>query len=194
MNASTLQAEAREQFGKGAAHRLRAAGKIPGLVYSGGNEPLHITLDPAELRLVFQRSGNPNTVLNIKLGDVEKLVLLKATQKHPVSRDLLHADFFEISPDKEVVVEVPIKEFGRAKGLIMGGKLQRLRRTVPVKALPANIPAVIEVDITEMDLGDFMRASDIKAPEGAELSYENDFNVFSMKGRRVAVTTEEEES
>jgi large subunit ribosomal protein L25 len=184
MDATPLSAESRSEFGKGAARKIRAAGRIPALVYRDGADPAHISIDPAELRLIFQRSSNPNTILAIDTGAGVKHCVLTATQKHPVSRRLLHADFFEVREDETLLVEVPVTHVGKAKGIIVGGKMQKLRHTLPIRALPQNIPAVIEVDVTEMDLGDMLRASAVVPPEGCEVITKVDFNIFACKGRR----------
>lgn len=194
MNATPLQASAREQFGKGAARKMRAAGKIPALVYRDGAAPTHISVDPAELRLLFARSKNPNMVLTVDVGGGPKNCILTATQKHPLTRELLHADFYEVAADKELTVNVPVTPVGKPKGAIVGGKIHIIRRTVPLVCLPANIPAVLELDVTGMDLGDYYRVSDIVPPEGCRIATENDFNIYALKGRRVAAVADEEEA
>jgi large subunit ribosomal protein L25 len=191
MNASQLSAESRAPSGKGAARKLRAAGRIPALIYRGGNEPTHISVDPSELRLIFFRSKNPNTVLSIDVDGSTHLCLLSDTQKHPVSRDLLHADFLEIAADAQVTVNVPVRAEGKAKGMVVGGKLQRLRRTVPVRCLPKDIPAEVVVDITDLDINEFVRVSALPNPEGGVIVYENEYNVLSLKGRRTEADDED---
>jgi large subunit ribosomal protein L25 len=190
MDATPLQAEARTQFGKGAARKLRQSGRIPALVYRAGGEPTHITLDPAELRLAFQRSGNPNMLLKIDVGTGPKVCLLTDTQKHPLTRELLHADLYEVVEDSLVVVKVPVRSVGKSKGIILGGKLQTIRRDVPLRCLPKDIPPFLSIDVTNVDLGGYYRASMVQAPEGCEVVYENDFNIFAVKGRRVEPVAE----
>ena len=186
MNATPLQASAREQFGKGAARKMRRAGQIPALVYRDGGEPTHITVDPAELKLLFQRSGNPNMILTVDVGTGPKNCILTATQKPPLSRELLHADFYEVVADKKVTVNVPVSAVGKPKGAIVGGKIQIVRRTVPLSCLPKDIPAVLEIDVTHMDLGDFYRVDELTPPAGCTVASDRNFNIFALKGRRVA--------
>lgn len=189
MDATPLQAESRTDFGKGAARKLRAAGLIPALVYRDGAEPTHVAVDPNALRLIYQRSNNPNTIVGLTVGEQVINCLLTDTQKHPVSRDLLHADFYAIREDEAVLVEVPVSPVGKAKGTIVGGKIQRLRHTVPIRALPKDIPALIEVDVTPLDLGDILRSNQINTPEGCTLVTEQPFNVFACKGRRTGAAS-----
>lgn len=194
MNASQLSAESRAPSGKGAARKLRAAGRIPALIYRGGNEPTHISVDPSELRLIFFRSKNPNTVLSIDVEGSTHLCLLTDTQKHPVSRSLLHADFLEIAEGAAVTVNVPIRAEGKAKGMVVGGKLKRLRRTVPVRCLPKDIPLELVVDISDLDINEFVRVSSLPNPEGGVIVYDNEYNVLSLKGRRSEAVVEDDEA
>ncbi|MED5373459.1 MAG: 50S ribosomal protein L25 [Myxococcota bacterium] len=189
MDATPLQAQSRTDFGKGAARKLRAAGQIPALVYRDGAEPTHVAVDPQALSLIYQRSNNPNTILGLTVGEQVINCLLVDTQKHPVSRKLLHADFYAIREDESVLVEVPVVPVGKAKGATFGGKIQRLRHTVPVRALPKDIPAVIEVDVSPLDLGDILRSTEVSTPEGCTIVSDTPFNVFACKGRRVAASS-----
>jgi len=193
MNATLLSAEARAPSGKGGARKLRSTGRIPALIYRNGEVPTHISIDPTELRLVFTRSENPNTVLKIEVDGQTHLCLLRDTQKHPVSRILLHADFFEIAEHQEVTVHVPVRPEGRAKGMLLGGVLQFLSRSIPVRCLPKDIPSELVVDVEDLDINEFVRVSEVPNPPGGEIIYDNDYNVLSLKGRRFDEELEEEE-
>lgn len=194
MNTTPLSAAPRTEYGKGAARKLRATGRIPALVYRGGNAPTHISVDPKELRLLFQRAENPNAILALEVDGTTHNCLLTATQKHPVSRALLHADFYEVVEGDEVTVSVPVFHVGKARGAVLGGRINYIRRSVPVTCLPADIPAKIDIDVTEMDLGEFLRASGVVLPEGCRIDVDNDFNVLSCKGRKLELELEAEEA
>ncbi|MCB9744827.1 MAG: 50S ribosomal protein L25 [Alphaproteobacteria bacterium] len=188
MNTVPLPASARQDFGKGAARKLRATGQIPGVIYRSGEAPLHIALDPFELRKLYRRTQNINSVLELDVDGDKRVVLLKDRDVHPVSRDILHVDFFEIRQDEPVTIKVLIEPTGRAKGTTIGGKLQVLRRKLDVRCLPKDIPASLPVDVTPMDLGDMIQVSEIPAPEGCTILFEQDFNVIRVAGRRVVAT------
>ena len=193
MNAISLSAAARQDYGKGAARKLRRSGRIPALVYSQGSEPTHITVDPHELKLIFQKSGNPNTLLSIEVDGAQHVVLVKDSQKHPVSRNLLHVDFYAVQADAEVVVEVPVKTQGRSHGEKLGGRLQLLRRTVPVACKPADIPANIAAEVSDLHVGDFLRTSNLVAPANTRLAIDHDFDILLCVGKRVEIVEETEE-
>lgn len=193
MNAISLSAASRLDYGKGAARKLRKLGRIPALVYSKGSEPTHISVDPHELKLIFQKSANPNTLLSIDVDGANHVVLVKASQKHPVSRGLLHVDFYEVQADADVLVEVPVKTVGRSKGEELGGRLQVLRRTVPVLCKPADIPVAIEADVSHLDVNDFLRSADLVAPPNTVFAIDHDFDILLCVGKKVEVIEEEEE-
>lgn len=185
MDAIPLKAAARDTFGKGPARKLRATGAIPGLIYRAGQTPTHIAIDPKELRLLFQRAGGDmNSIINVQVNDSQHFCLLRQTQKHPVSRELLHADFYEITEGDTVVVEIGINPVGKAKGEVVGGQLRVLRRSIRVRCLPKDIPGRITVDISGMDVNDILRLSDMTLPAGCTAVAEGDINIFSMVGRR----------
>ncbi len=194
MNAISLSAAARPAFGKGAARKLRRDGLIPALVYAQGGEPTHISVDPHELKLIFQKSGNPNTLLSIEVDGNTHVVLVKDSQKHPVSRSLLHVDFYAVEADREVVVEVPVRTVGKSEGEKLGGRLQMLRRTVPVACMPAHIPATLDADVNGLEVGEFLRTSDLVAPDHTRLAVDHPFDILLCVGKRMEIIEEEEET
>lgn len=188
MNTVPLPASSRQAFGKGAARKLRASGQVPGVVYRAGEAPLHIALDPAELRKLYRRTQNINSVLELNIDGDKRVVLLKDSDVHPVSRDILHVDFFEIREGESVTIEVMVEPQGKAKGTTIGGKLQLLRRKLKISCLPKDIPASLPVNVTPLGLGDMIRVSEIPTPEGCTILFEQDFNVIRVAGRRVVAT------
>ena len=187
MDTTPLKAESRVPQGKGAARKTRAAGKVPAVIYRGGETPVAITIDSHELTHIFQKSGNPNLVLDIAVGEDHHMAIVKDSQKHPISRNLLHVDFYKVDPELEVVVEVPVKPLGTAAGFQLGGMLITNRYTVTIRCRPADIPALLEVDITDMQIGDVVCVSEITVPEGCTAVFKHDYNLLSLVGRRVAL-------
>lgn len=192
----SLAANLRVGTGKGVARKLRNSGSVPGVVYSGGQSAIAVSINPAELEYAFSKTGDPNTLVELALGDATHLCLVKAVQRHPVSKVLQHIDFYEVVGDKPVVVNVPVRATGIAKGIKLGGRLQVVRRSISLRALPANIPAAIEIDTTEMVVGDFVKVSQIPAPTGCTMLFNNDYNVLAIVGKRGGeeVVAEDEEA
>lgn len=185
MDAVSLSSQARTEFGKGAARKLRASGRIPVAVYRGGNDPAHLSVDPAELDAVFRKSQNRNTLLD--LGG--RICLVKDVQRHPVSRRVRHLDLYEVDPNEEVLVVVPIRSVGTAEGVKMGGRLRTLKRDIRVRCKPADIPEAIEYDVSNVGIGRFIRTTEATVPAGVTLANKVDENVFTVVGKKASATT-----
>ncbi len=169
MEKQTLQTEVRASRGKGSARQLRAQGKVPGVFYGQGVETTALTLEPKPLvRILYGKWGH-NTLIDLKVGGDAHLAMIKEIQVHPVSRAPLHVDFFKVSLDQPVSVNVPFSAKGRAVGVQKGGKLQVVFRDLPVKATPDKIPSLIEVDISHLDMGDAYSVADLQLPEGVSV-------------------------
>lgn len=186
MQTETIQVAARSGTGKGVARKLRAQGMIPAVIYSKGSDALAIKLNEAALEAVFRRTLNRNTLLSLTVDGTEHICLVKDAQRHPVSRRILHVDFYRVDPESPVEVEVNITTKGTAEGVKMGGRLQIIRRSLMVRSIPANIPAKLEVDVTNLQIGKFVKVSEVTPPNGVELIYKNDFNLVSVIGKRGA--------
>lgn len=181
----TLAAEVRNDLGKGSARKIRAAGKIPAVIYSNGKEATSLTVDPAALDEVFRKTRNRNTIVHLEVDGKAIPALVKASQRHPVTRNLLHVDFYEVGGDQKVTVMVPLEGVGRPAGALLGGRLRLIRRTIQARCDWDKIPETFAVDITPMEIGDMVKASEIPTPEGVEVLFDNDFNVLTVYGKRV---------
>lgn len=192
---TTLSATKRPDLtGKGAARKLRRTGRIPAVVYGPDHdEALAVHVDPDALQAMFRHTGNRNTVVQLDMDGETIPVLVRAAQRHPVSRDILHVDFYRVSAERPVEVMVPVRGVGRAAGMALGGRLQLIRREVKVRCAYDRIPATLDVDITPMNIEDVVKASELNVPEGVEVVYERDFNVLTILGKRVELMADEEE-
>jgi large subunit ribosomal protein L25 len=180
----SINASSRTDFGKSAARKLRAAGQLPGVIYSNGEAASHIALDPHELEQAFRKTMNRNSLVELTVDGNTKTCLVRETQRDPVDKALKHIDFVELDLKAEVVVEVPVRAEGTAKGMSIGGKLRTIRRTVKVSCKPADIPDALIVDITDLDLGDYVKVSEVSAPKGTKIVASSDFNLLAIVGRR----------
>ncbi len=164
---NTLEAKAREGSGKGYARRLRAQKLIPAVVYGRKMEkPLQIAVDPIAVRKAVATPHKYNTLLSLKVGGTEQLVLLKDFQADPVTRELLHADFIGVQENEPVKVNVPAVLVGKSEGVLEGGILEQKRRDIEVWALPNAIPEKIEIDVTHLKIATALHIKDVKMPEG----------------------------
>jgi large subunit ribosomal protein L25 len=194
MNA-TLSAEKRTESGKGVARKLRAAGRIPAIVYGQGEEGLSLTLDAHEADLLFHRISVDNTIVNLEVeGEDEPIsTLVRDVQTHPFKSVILHIDFYRIQKGVEVEVEIPVHAEGTPVGVKdSGGVLQLVVHDLRVACIPSKIPDHIEIDVSGLDIGDVLHVSDIDLPEGVRVLIDEDRTLATVNLPRAALETEDE--
>jgi len=173
-----VSAARRPESGKGPSARLRREGKIPAIAYGRDLAATRLAVSPKDLLQVLGSEHGQNAVLELALDSGEKVTaMVRAYSYHPITRDLLHADFISVKMDQPIDVDVPFKCTGKSKGVIQGGILQQVYRRLPIRCLPADIPAFLEVDITELDVGDSLKLNQIKIPEGVKVRLPEDQTV-----------------
>ena len=160
---TTLEVVRRDRFGRNEAIRIRAEGHIPAVLYGGASKPESLTVDPKALLQILHSDSGANTLIALSFeGKKDTRVLIKEYQLHPVTRRLLHADFYRVAMDKELRVTVPIQLTGEARGIKeQGGILDFVHREIEVECLPADIPENITVDVSELMLHDGVRVRDL---------------------------------
>jgi large subunit ribosomal protein L25 len=160
----------REDFGKGPVRRMRASGKTPGVVYSGGKEALALEF---ETKVLFQELldiQGRNAVITLKISDgSEKSVLVKEIQTDPLKDSLFHADFQEIDLQKPARFNVPLTYRGKAKGEDLGGLTQYEKSTLVLEGKPLDIPDDCQIDVSGLAIGDKITAGEITLPDGVSL-------------------------
>ncbi|MEZ4321104.1 MAG: 50S ribosomal protein L25 [Myxococcota bacterium] len=181
---TTISASKRDGASKGAARKVRQAGRIPAVVYGPGSEPTPIELEPRALVDLFRHTRDRNTVVELDIDGNKEPTLVREVQRHPVSRDILHVDFYRLSKDRKVEVMVPVEPFGRPAGAVLGGRLRLIRRTIRTRCDFDKIPRSFQIDVSPMNIGDMVSASEIPTPEGVEMVYENDFHVLTVYGKK----------
>jgi large subunit ribosomal protein L25 len=188
----TLKAQPRSAAGKGGARRVRRAGGVPAVVYSGGKEATSVTVQPLELSRALTTPWRRNALIQLEIeGEGTRNVMLKDLQKHPVMRHPTHADFVEVALDKPVKVAVPFETTGRSKAVQAGGKLQLPLRALNCRCLPEKIPATIELDTNDLDWGAH-RAAIVQMPEGVEMLIDPTLTVATISRPRGTLESEEE--
>ena len=171
MDFAKVNVEVRSGTGKGGSRKVRAAGKVPGVVYGLKVEPVTVTFNEKELLTSLDKEKRRNTVLELSIsggdGKSEKVTaMLREAQINPLSRRLVHVDFLRVDLDTEVHVTVPLVLTGKAIGTTNGGNLHQSLHMIPVAAKPAAIPTKLEVDVTPLEIGDALHVSDLKLGEG----------------------------
>jgi large subunit ribosomal protein L25 len=192
MATMSLSATTRTNSGKGAARKIRALGQIPAIIYRAGQPATSVSINPNDLENAFRRTGNRNTLVDIGVDGKNFICLVKHAQREPGVDVLLHVDFYEVSADEAVNVVVPVRSFGKSLGEVAGGRLHVIRRDLTVRCKPGDIPESVDVDITNLEIGDFVRVSGVTPPAGAEIISQIDFNVVTILGKREDLEVEEE--
>ncbi len=165
-----VSATVRSSTGKGEAHRTRAAGLVPAVFYGPGKQGVALAVAPKDIDRILKSTLGRNTLVKLRVDSKESLALLKDYQYHPVKRNLLHADFYEVALDREVEVAVPLVVTGKARGVTLGGAMQIIFRRIPVKCRPDSIPAKLEIDCTPLGMGDSLKISDLTLPPGVRVT------------------------
>lgn len=171
MEKRELSVSIRNQSGKTYARRLRRQGLIPAILYGPqlNSTPVSINLSQLEKNL---RKGWENILFDLRIDDNEesqtRTFILKELQIDPISKEPLHVDFYEVTMDKPIAIEVPIEFIGIAPGVKEGGLLQSLKRSVLVECLPSDIPDSIKIDVSGLNIGDSIRVSDISLKHGVK--------------------------
>lgn len=182
MERINLEAQLREEKGKQLMKRLRTVGFIPAIVYKGGKDNLNLKVSDRDFGKVIGTKAGSNVIINLKIAaKKEKTVMIKEIQRHPVNGGILHIDFNEISLTDTIKVQVRVEPKGEAAGVKEGGTLERIIREVEIECLPTQIPAMLEVDVTNMKIGDTLYVKDITAPEGVKIHQDPSLILMSLK-------------
>jgi large subunit ribosomal protein L25 len=167
MSEFTLTAEVDRPTGSSNTRRLRREGKIPGVIYGHGHDPVSVAVDAKELRVALNGASGTNQLLELDTAKEKYLVLAKVLQRHPVRGTLVHVDFQITGRDETVTVDVPVSLIGDAVEVRHAdGAVDQQLFSVSVSARPSAIPTVLELDISAMTPGDILRVSDLTLPDG----------------------------
>lgn len=192
---TSLQLTPREERGKGPCSRMRSNGLVPGVFYNSKGENISFTVDNLALGKAFEKVRYSKMIeLQIEVdGQVQKRnALFKKLVTHPVKRRYDHVDFIGIELDKEVQVTIPVETVGRAKGVVLGGKLEILQERVMVRCLPTMIPDSVVVDVTELEINGKVLVDQLVLPEGVKAVFDRNYVVLAIQTARGAKTGEEE--
>ncbi len=190
MKSITIDGSQRESVGKKATKALRNAGQVPCVLY-GGDKPLHFSApELAFSKLVYTPNAH-TVVINLDNGETLNAVL-QDIQFHPVTDRVLHIDFYQLFEDKEIALNIPVNLVGNSKGVKNGGVLRRNNRKLRIKALPANLPDFIEIDIAPLKIGDKVTVGDLPTDKYTFLHTDN-IVVCQVRTSRVAIADEDDD-
>jgi len=164
-----LKAESGRELGSSSARRLRGEGRIPAVVYGLAADPLPVSVEYSEARVALTGEAGLNALLNLAIDGVDQLCLVKDIQRHVVRDEVSHIDFIRVDPDADFELEVPLILIGESKAVAnVSGMVDQALFSVVISTKPTSIPNEIEVDISDMEVGDTIRVEDLSLPEGVK--------------------------
>jgi large subunit ribosomal protein L25 len=181
-----LRVEARAETGKGAARSLRRAGKIPGVIYGHNREPEAVVVEAPAFRRTLTSLSSLSTIVDVTIGERAPVkALIREIQRNPVQlAEVIHIDFYEVSANEKVTVEVPIHFSGTSEGVrLAGGVLDQVLHSLEIECLPGDIPGHIEVDVSKLRVGDSLHVRDVKVAN-AKVMNDADLAVCSVMATR----------
>ena len=191
-----LQATVRKSVGNGPARVLRRGGQIPAILYGRKTEPVLLSVDTRELEQILKKGSFGQFILNLVIKNgktMTKPAVIKELQIHPVSGNLIHIDFYEVDMKRKIKVMIPVVTTGKSVGVEEGGLLNIVRRELEVFCLPGDIPESIEIDITELTIGDSIHIEDVPLGENVEVSADVNYTVVTVLSPKVEEEPVEEE-
>jgi large subunit ribosomal protein L25 len=194
MEQYTLSAQVRDQIGTQFVRKMRNENQIPAVFYGPASNPTPLTINVVDLEKIIKQAGSENMIIGLEINRKDntldkKQVMLKELQVDPIKDSYIHADFYEIRMDQELMLDIPVALINTPKGVKEGGILQHIRRELTVSCLPDKIVDQLELDVSELDIGDTLHIGDIHLPDGIKAVDDENLTVVTV----IAPTVPEEE-
>lgn len=186
-----LVAETREGTGKGAARKLRAAGRVPAILYGHGMDPLALSVDSRELFHLLHTGAGANVLVDLVVDGTEHLALPRDVQRDHIRGRFVHVDFLAVRRDEKINVTIPLRIVGESPGVKAGGVLEHHLWELNVECLATDVPEAIDVDISGLEIGSGVRVSDLKVRSGVTILTSPEDSVVAVTQPQVAVEEEE---
>jgi large subunit ribosomal protein L25 len=190
-----LQARRRVGLGKGAGRRIRARGMIPAVLYGNQQGPESLAVNPGDVKALLQSSRGQNAIFSVEVdgGETVELARVKAFQKDPIKRTLVHCDLQRLSADKPELFKVPIVLTGESPAVKIGCKMRFITKTIPVSCLPGDCPETLEVSIDSLEAGDIIRLGEVDCPSSMTFEMADNIPVVSVSANVIVYEDELEE-
>jgi len=185
-----LKAQMRTVLGRNAIKKIKKEGLVPGVVYGSQAQPMALQVEARDLTNVLAHASSEHVLVELEIADsnqsTNRLALIQEVQHHPLRRELLHVDFLAVSITEKITSEVPIEAVGDALGVrTFGGLLEYSLRTLEVECFPQDLPDIVRVDVSNLNIGESLHVRDIPLPTGVEAITDGDLTVVSVVASRV---------
>jgi len=187
-----LVAEKREGTGKSVTRKLRAAGRVPAVLYGHGMDPISLSVDSRELIHLFHSGAGTNVLVGLEVDGKDHLAMAREIQRDHIKGRFIHVDFLAVSRDQRITVAVPVRVVGESVGVKAGGVLEHHLWEVQVECLPTNVPEAIEADVSELEIGMALKVADLAVPEGTTILSNAEDSVVACQQPQARVELEEE--
>ena len=184
-----FSADSRSDTGKGVARKLRAAGRIPGIIYGHARAPQPLSLHTRDFMQLLEKVSYATTVFELDLAGTKSNALIREIQRHPFKKEILHVDFQELVAGEKVTVRVPIVYVGASVGVKEGGIIDQIMHELEIHVDPMQIPNHLDVDITSLGIGRSLHVSDLVVPEGIEVLDDEDATLCTCAAPKAAEET-----
>jgi large subunit ribosomal protein L25 len=193
-NQVKLSARPRSEAGRNAVSRVRTRGAVPAVIYGAKDVTANLEIEKRDIENILARAVSENILVQLEINDGEKttsrLSLIQEVQHHPVRGEIIHVDFHAVSMNEEIDAEVVLEPEGEPVGVkTFGGLLQQSMRLLPIRCLPQNLPEIIVVDVSGLNIGDTLHVRDIKLPPGVTAVPDEELTVFLVSEPTVAEET-----
>lgn len=191
-----LKAHTRNLLGRNAVKQIKGKGLVPGVIYGSNQAPLPLQVENRELSAVLAHASSEHILVELEIVDgdqsTNKLALIQEVQHHPLKRGLVHVDFHAVSATEKITSSVPIETVGEALGVrTFGGLLEHSLRSLEVQCYPQDLPGVIRIDVTNLNIGESLHVRDIQLPPGVEAITDANLTAVSVVASRVGEETAE---
>lgn len=184
-----LTAERRTAIGRSAVRKLKASGSVPAVMYGSKDKPEALQVSKRDINALLSHAAGENILVELEIAGKSRLALVQEVQHAPLGGAVLHVDFHAVSQDEVIHADVPLEPVGTANGVKnMGGLLEQSLRSLAIECLPRDLPDVIRVDVSELNIGDAIHVRDLQLPSGVSTRIEPELTAFSV----LAPTVEEE--
>jgi large subunit ribosomal protein L25 len=187
-----LNVEVRARAGTGGARETRRAGKVPGVLYGGDKDPVNISVKANEFRKSLHTGKLLGHLVTLQYGEEKQSVIAKSIQFHPVTDEPIHFDLYRVGEHQLIKIQVPVhfKNHDISVGMKKGGSLEIVRHTVELACPADSIPEELVIDLAHHDIGDTIRISEVKLPEGVRPAQDRDFVIANLKASAAAQSGE----
>ena len=182
-----LAVQPRSEVGRSAVKKIKSEGFVPAVIYSHNQAPISLKVKERDIATLLSHTVGEHVLVDLEISGASQMALIQEVQHHPVTQQILHVDFQGVSANEEIESTIPVEAVGEALGVkSYGGILEQLHRALAIRCLPRDLPEIINVDVTALNVGESIHVKDIKLPPGVTAVDDEDVTVFLVAEPTVA--------